>query len=129
MPDPVLIKSLAPILVVEAIEPCLDFWGRIGFSTTVTVPDAPPFGFAIVAREGIEVMLQTRASVKDDTGDVAARVGCCLLYVSVDALDPVIEALAGAPVAVARRRTFYGADEIFLLDPSGNVIGFSAQEK
>jgi len=121
------IKSLAPILVVSAIEPSLEFWEKIGFSATVTVPDAPPFGFAIVAREGIEVMLQTRESVKDDMAGIVDRGTNSILYVSVAALDPVIEALAGAPVAVPRRRTFYGADEIFLLDPSGNVIGFSAQ--
>jgi hypothetical protein len=127
MPNDVQVKRLAPILVVEAIAPCLDFWARIGFSATITVPDAPPFGFAIVARDGIEVMLQTRESVKDDTGGVADRVSNSILYLSVAALDPVIEALAGAPVTVPRRKTFYGADEIFLLDPSGNVIGFSAQ--
>ncbi len=127
MPNAVQLKSLAPILVVEAIAPCLEFYGRIGFSPTVTVPDAPPFGFAILAHDGIEVMLQTRESVKEDTAGVADRVSSALLYLSVAALDPVIVALAGAPVAVPRRRTFYGADEIFLLDPAGNVIGFSAQ--
>jgi hypothetical protein len=90
MSEALQIKSLAPILVVSAIEPCLEFWEKIGFSATVTVPDAPPFGFAIVAREGIEVMLQTRESVKDDTAGIADRGTNSILYVSVAALPHIL---------------------------------------
>lgn len=127
MSDPVRPKSLTPILVVDEIGPCLPFWERIGFSVANTVPDGPPFGLAILMRDGIEVMLQTRQSMRGDTGGVVDRVSASLLYLSVAALDPVLAALPDAPVAVPRRRTFYGADEIFLLDPAGNVIGFAAQ--
>ncbi len=127
MTGAVQLKSLAPILIVGAIAPCLPFWEAIGFSPTVTVPDAPPFDFAIVARDGIEVMLQTRGSVESDMAGVAERVTGSVLYLSVAELDPVIAALGDARVIVPRRKTFYGADEIFVLDPAGNVIGFSAQ--
>jgi hypothetical protein len=44
----------------------------------------------------------------------------------VDALGPVLAVLGDAPVAVPRRTTFYGADEIFLYEPGGNIIGLSA---
>ncbi len=120
------VKSVAPILVVDAIEPCLPFWRAAGFEPGVTVPEAPPYAFAILSSAGHEIMLQTRASVIDDTPAVADSVTGSVLYISVDALEPVLAALAGAPVAVPRRTTFYGADEIFLRDPAGNVIGFSA---
>jgi hypothetical protein len=126
MSGAVQLNSLAPILIVETIAPCLPFWEAIGFSATVTVPDAPPFGFAIVARNGIEVMLQTRDSVESDMAGVAERVIAGALYLSVANLDAVISALGNAPVIVPRRKTFYGADEIFVLDPAGNVIGFAA---
>jgi uncharacterized glyoxalase superfamily protein PhnB len=126
MTQPVQLKSLAPILIVEAIGPCLPFWEAVGFSATVTVPDSPPFAFAILTRDGIEVMLQTRASVETDMAGVAGRVTASVLYLSIADLDSVIAALGDAPVIVPRRKTFYGADEIFVLDPAGNVIGFAA---
>jgi hypothetical protein len=122
----VQVQKLRPILVVQAMAPCLAFWARIGFSPTITVPDTPPFGFAILARDGIELMLQTAESIEEDLSGAAAQVSASVLYVSVPALAPVIDALADAPVAVPRRTTFYGADEIFLKDPAGNLIGFAA---
>jgi hypothetical protein len=79
-----------------------------------------------LAREGIEVMLQSRASVREDMPGVGERGAACIVYLTVGALEPVLVAVADAPVVVARRQTFYGSDEIFVEDPAGNVIGFSA---
>ena len=54
-------------LFVDAIEPCLEFWvGRLGFEKTVEVPEEGRLGFVILQREGAEVMLQTRSSVRAD---------------------------------------------------------------
>jgi hypothetical protein len=120
-------NSLAPILVVEAIEPVLPFWrDRLGFSVTTTVPDAAPYNFAIVARDGIEVMFQTRASSAEDTGDITANVRASVLYFNVGTIDDVLAALGDADIAVPRRTTFYGADEVWVRDPAGTVVGFAA---
>ncbi len=126
MSDSIRLKSATPILVVDAIEPSLPFWHALGFTTGVSVPDASPFVFVILTCGSMEVMLQTRASVTDDAPAVAENVRASVLYLSVDAIAPVIAALGDAPVTVARRKTFYGADEIFLREPGGNIIGFSA---
>ena len=126
MSDEITVKSATPILVVDAIEPCLPFWHAIGFKPVMTVPDASPFAFAILHCGAIEVMLQTRASVAEDVPAVADAVRSSVLYVSVESLAPVLALLADAPVAVERRTTFYGTDEIFLKDPAGNIVGFAA---
>jgi catechol 2,3-dioxygenase-like lactoylglutathione lyase family enzyme len=127
MTDNITLKSLAPILIVDDIAPCLPFWAeRLGFSLVTTVPEAPPFGFAILARDGIEIMLQTRASSVADTGDITRDVRVSVVYLSVGAIDPVIAALGEADIAVPRRTTFYGADEVWVRDPAGNLVGFAA---
>ncbi|MEJ0048338.1 MAG: VOC family protein [Rhodospirillales bacterium] len=128
MSQSIELKSLAPVLLVEAIEPCLPFWvDRLGFSLTTAVPDAIPYHFAILARDGIEVMLQTRASAIEDLGARLGPIGAAALYLKVAALDPVLAALGdSAEIVVARRTTFYGADEIFVRDPAGNLIGLAA---
>ena len=61
------ISKVTPILVVDAIEPCLPFWeGQLGYARKVDVPHEGAIGFALLAREGSEVMLQSRASLAAD---------------------------------------------------------------
>ncbi len=126
--QPVVIKKLTPILYVEAIEPVLPFWTeRLGFEKTVEVPEGDRLGFVILAKDGLEVMYQTRASVQADVPALAETpMEGGILFFEVDALDPIIEALEGVPVVVPRRETFYGADEIFVREPGGNLVGFAA---
>jgi uncharacterized glyoxalase superfamily protein PhnB len=128
MTQAIEVKSLAPILVVNEIEPVLPFWvDRLGFAVITTVPEAGPYVFAIVARDGAQVMLQTRASASEDLNADLGSIGAGVVYVSVAALDPVIGALGdAAEIVVARRTTFYGADEIFVRDPAGNLVGLAA---
>ncbi len=126
MSDEIGVKSATPILVVDCIETCLPFWRTIGFTPVMTVPETPPFAFAILHCGAIELMLQTRKSVSEDDPAMARAVQASVLYISVTSLAPIPASLADAPVAVQRRTTFYGADEIFLHDPAGNIIGFAA---
>ena len=59
-----MIKKLTPVLYVEEIEPCLDLWvNRLGFARTVEVPEGDKLGFVTLAKDGVEVMYQSRASV------------------------------------------------------------------
>lgn len=120
-------KKLTPVLVVEAIEPQLPFWvGRLGFARTVEVPHGDALGFVILARGGVEVMLQARASVREDApplGDTQA--GQAVLFVEVADLAAVERALDGLPLVFPRRRTFYGSEEVCARDPAGNAITFA----
>ncbi len=55
--------KITPNLIVDRIEDCLPFWvDRLGFETTVQVPQGDRLGFVILKRELIELMLQSRAS-------------------------------------------------------------------
>lgn len=123
---PVRVKKLAPVLIVEAIEPCLPFWERLGFVKTVEVPDSNGLGFAILAQGAVEVMYQTRRSAAADIPALAKEgEGRAALYLDVESLDAVIACVEGAPVVAGRRTTSYGAEEIFVREPGGNVVGFA----
>jgi hypothetical protein len=123
----IIVKGLAPILIVDTIEPVLPFWERLGFVRTTTVPETAPYQFAILACDGTEVMLQTRASGAEDTGPELTRdVRASVLYLTVGAIEAVMEALGEPDIALPRRTTFYGADELWVRDPAGNIIGFAA---
>jgi len=119
-------KKLTPILTVDAIEPALAFWvDALGFEKTVEVPHGDALGFVILARNQLEVMLQTVASLKADIPAVAPGIGTSLLYIEVEDLAAMEAATAGYEVVVPRRTTFYGADEVFVREPGGNVVGFA----
>lgn len=121
------IQKLTPVLMVEAIEPVLDFWvKRLGFSRTTEVPHEGHLGFVILEKDGIEVMYQTRASVASDIAPLAqAPMKGTFLFFQVDDLDAVEQALQGIAPVVPRRKTFYGADELIVREPAGNAITFA----
>ena len=123
------LKQLTPVLIVEAVEPCIKFWtDRLGFAVNNQVPD--PDGkliFASVEKGGIEIMYQTRASVlSEDPGAARDLTGHSVaLFITVTDLDSVEKSLDGAPVVKARHDTFYGSTEIYVKEPGGNTVGFA----
>lgn len=120
-------KRLTPVLYVEEIEPALPFWiDRLGFEKTAEVPEGDRLGFVILKKGGVEVMYQTRASVQGDVPSLAdTPMGGALLFIEVEDLDAVARALEGIPPVVPRRTTFYGADELIVREPAGNVVTFA----
>lgn len=122
-----MFRKLTPVLYVEAIEPALPFWEKLGFERTAEVPEGDALGFVILQKDGVEVMYQTRASVLADVPALAdTPLRGSVLFLEVADLDPVLEALTGVEQVVPRRRTFYGADEVFVREPTGNLVGFAA---
>ena len=121
-------KKLTPVLIVEASEPCLPLWmERLGWSKTVEVPEGDQLGFVILAKDGAELMYQTWASVEKDLGRPSRRpqgtsVG---LFIEVSDLDDIEKCLAGLPIALPRRRTFYGMDEIGVTEAGGHMVVFA----
>jgi uncharacterized glyoxalase superfamily protein PhnB len=123
------LKHLTPVLVVDRVEPCLQFWvDRFGFSATNQVPgDDGTLVFASVDKDGIEVMYQTRASVVAEAPESAADLNghSIVLFITVDDFDATENALAGAPVVKPRHKTFYGSTEIYVREPGGHTVGFA----
>ena len=122
------ISKVTPILVVEAIEPCLAFWtGPMGYTQTVVVPHEDRLGFVLLVKEGAgQVMMQTRASV---AVDLALELPpACILYMDVPSLEGALAATTGATIIVPPRTTFYGAREAFVQDAAGNVVAFAEHQ-
>jgi uncharacterized glyoxalase superfamily protein PhnB len=122
------VKRITPVLYVEEIEPCVPFWvDRLGFNKTVEVPDGDRLGFVILQKGGLEIMYQSVASAEKDVSAAAKEIngGRTFLYIEVDNLQAVMNALKGAPVVVPLRTTFYGAMELGVKDPAGHVVVFA----
>lgn len=118
---------LTPVLFVEAVEASLPFWvDRVGFAKTMDAP-GPDGALAFVAlvRDGLEVMLQTHASVAEDAPPLAADRGPTHLYIEVEDLDALEARLGDAPRVMPRRVAPYGMAELFVREPSGHVVVFA----
>lgn len=120
---------LTPVLVVDAVEPCIQWWiERFGLAPESEVPG--PDGrlvFAIVKKGDVEIMYQTRASVlaerPEDAPDLVGH--STVLFITTGDLDAVERAIEGAPVVQPRHKTFYGSEEIYVREPGGNTVGFA----
>jgi uncharacterized glyoxalase superfamily protein PhnB len=122
------VKKITAVLFAEEIESCLQFWvERLGFTKTVEVPEDSRLAFAILQKDGVELMYQSYASAEKDVPALAAftRRGPTFLYVEVANIDEVIAALEGIEIVLPVRITFYGAKEIGVRDPAGHFVTFA----
>ena len=120
-------KKLTPVIMVDAIESCVPFWERLGFTKTAEVPEGDRLGFVILSKDNVEVMYQTHESVEKDAPGLVARerghgAG---LFIEVSDVESVERALTGLEIVVPRRKTFYGMDEIGVREPGGHVVMFA----
>jgi hypothetical protein len=122
--------KLTSVLYVDAIEPCLRFWTRLGFTVSVQAPEGEELGFVTLAAGGAEVMYQTRANLAHDLPSFAGQsFGPTVLYLEVDDLDAIAARLGDAATElVPRRTTSYGTHEIWLREPGGHVVGLSQHD-
>lgn len=125
----VQVKQVTPVLFVENVEPCLEFWERLGFKRAMEVPDGTILAFAAVHKDGVEVMYQSIASAMKDPSATAATkqsvASSAFLYVEVADLDAILAGLKGTKLEVAKHTTFYGATEIVVRDPGGHFVTFA----
>ncbi|MGB6942807.1 MAG: VOC family protein [Bryobacteraceae bacterium] len=121
--------KITAVLMVEEIEKSLPFWmDRMGFTKTVDVPEGDRLGFAILVRDGAEIMLQTVESVRKDAPQFVPQslshdAG---LFVEVDDFADILKRLEGYPTALEERTTFYGMREIGVREPNGHIVVFAA---
>jgi len=121
--------KITPVLVVENIERSLAFWiDRMGFNKTVEVPDRDRLGFVILVRDGAELMLQTRESVRKDVPQFApvSDHAPAHLFIEVADFADALKRLEGYPITLTERTTFYGMREIGVFEPGGHAVIFAA---
>ena len=102
----------------------------MGFTKTVDVPEGNGIGFAILVRDGAELMLQTIESVRKDAPQFAPHGQDCNtgLFIEVDDFADALKRLEGYPIALAERTTFYGMREIGVREPNGHIVIFAARQ-
>jgi hypothetical protein len=121
------VKRITPVLFVKEIEPVLPFWmDKLGFTKTIEVPHGNKIGFVALQKGTTEVMYQSFASLGEDMPLIAeTRKGPTFLYIEVDNLDAVRNALKDFKIVQPERTAFYGMREIGFQEPGGHYVTFA----
>ena len=124
-----MLKKLTPNLMVEDVHHTLTFYQDIlGFDLEMTLPETAPFDFAIVQRDGVELMFQSRQSLSDNVPALAgSAIGASqTFYVEVAGINELYQQLRGkVEILVDLHNTFYGTQELYFRDINGYILSFS----
>ncbi|MBI3099894.1 MAG: VOC family protein [Planctomycetes bacterium] len=122
-------KKLTPNLMVESVDETIVFYRDVlGFKVVMTLPEAGVKDFAILQWGNVELMLQSRKSIREDLPFMAEQpIGASsILYVEVEGIQALHDRISGkVSVLLPMRKTFYGMQEFCIRDPHGYVIVFA----
>lgn len=124
-----MLKKLTPNMMVEDVQKTIDFYRDVlGFQVITTVPGENEVGFAIMQRDGVELMFQSRNSLSDN---VPALTGSIIgasqtFYIEVAGVTQLYEQLKDkVEIVVAMHDTFYGTREFYFRDINGYILSLS----
>ena len=121
--------SVTPNLIVRDMAASTAFYRDVlGFSIKQTVPDAEPFVFVWLERDGVPVFLNDPKAVDKDVPGLAARPagGTATLFFVITGVDAFHAAVAPrATVVMALKTQWYGMREFAIEDPDGHLLTFA----
>ena len=121
--------SVTPNLLVRNIERSTTFYRDVlGFSVKAAVPDAPPFVFVWLERDGVGVFLNDPSAAEKDYPGAGRRPfgGTATMFFVVTAVDDLHAAvIAHAKVVMQLKTQFYGMREFAIEDPDGHILTFA----
>lgn len=120
------LKSLTPNLIVSSVERSLAFYRDIlGFSVGATVPDQPPYVFAIVQSGPVRVFLNAPEPAIAEYPAFKDRPigGTLTLFIDVVNIRQVHDDLVDkVKIVMPLEHKWYGVTEFAFTDPDGYVI-------
>ena len=121
--------SVTPNLVVRDLARSLAFYRDVlGFTISMSVPEAPPYVFVGLERDSVPVFLNDVKAAVEDYPSLAAMPpgGTATMFFIVTEVDALHAAVApNANVVMPLKTQFYGMREFAVTDPDGHVITFA----
>ena len=137
-----MFSKITTNLVVADMRVALDFYEKVlSFRLVMGVPEgsqqmvttregSPALGFALLQRDEVELMLQSRQSFSDELPECKTRPvgGTITLYIQVANARDLCERIKDRVTIVKDlHTTFYGADEFYIRDGDGYVLTFASR--
>jgi len=124
-----IISRMTPNLMVEDVNKTIDFYKTLlDFEVVATKPDTGIPEFAILSKDGVELMIQKRESFIGEMPHLCNNAigGTFALYIDVEDLNQVYErAKKSCEILHEPHDTFYGSKEFICKDINGYTLTFA----
>jgi uncharacterized glyoxalase superfamily protein PhnB len=136
-------RKITANLMVDNVNETLDFYeGVLGFDMVMAVPEGgreivsnrnadTPLGFAVVKRDEVELMFQSRKSLSQEMPPFADQPlgGSFTLYIEVSNAAELYENVKDkVTILKDLHTTFYGMQEFYIRDRNGCVLTFASRQ-
>jgi len=127
-------QKLTPNLVVRDVAASVNFYCSVlGFQPGMKVPDAPPYVFASVVKDNVEIFFNDHKAMEEDYPALLSRTigGTLTLYVEVEGIEDILRQVekAGAKIIMPLKTQFYGIREFAFEDCDGWVLTVAERVK
>ena len=137
-----MFKKITANLMVDNMDETLDLFQQVlGFDLVLGVPENSeqivtarggdkPLGFAIIRRDDVDLMLQSRQSLSKELPQFADRPlgASATLYIEVADVRKLYEEIKGKVTIIKDlHTTFYGMQEFYMRDGNGYVLTFAGK--
>ena len=123
------LESLTPNLMVQNVNDKVHYYQEnLGFTLLETVPKEGPLDWAMLKRNEVVIMFQSKRSMVKDLPRFEKQNpgGGFTLYIKMKEVHELYyELLETAEIVSEIEDTFYGTTEFSITDPNGYVLTFS----
>jgi uncharacterized glyoxalase superfamily protein PhnB len=123
------LKKLTPNIMVEDVNRTIEFYKEfLSFELLVTVPEEGQFAWAMMKRDTVEIMFQSRTSLGEEIPALQQKEigGSLTFYIEVEDLQELYTHLKeNVTIVQDMHTTFYGAREFAIQDCNGFILSFS----
>jgi len=127
-------QKLTPNLVVRDVAASVNFYCSVlGFQPGMKVPDDPPYVFASVIMDKVEIFFNDHKAVEEDYPGLVSRPigGTLTLFIEVEGIEEVLAAVqkSAAKIIMPLKQQFYGMREFAFEDPEGWIVTIAEKVK
>ena len=128
------LNSLTPNLMVNDVEETIEYYTDVlGFTLLMTVPETGKLDWAMVKRNDVVIMFQTKKSLTSGLPRMASEKpgGGLTFYIKVDRISEIHEELYNneAEIISDLESTFYNTIEFSVVDVNGYILTFSEEQE
>jgi lactoylglutathione lyase len=125
-----------PNLFTNDLDRSVGFYRDVlGFAVVTTVPDAPPFVFALLQRDDVTVYVNDMANASREMPDASGMASVVVgrsgvtLFVHMEGIAALWETVRlQAPVVMPLKHQWYGLTEFSVADPDGYIVTFAERK-